>query len=267
MNTPPVVGKFTVQGTRANEPPNFADVSEDVPVTVEVTDADPAIADVKFDWTSSAEGLGSIGTFVGTGTNVTWKSPAAISTPTNVTLTLEVVETYSSGGKTETNRVSKATTISLHDSEKEVGSMARQFLLDFSDSNLPVAFVMRNWQPDCYGTASETSDVTINRELFEITKHDIGLPSTTVAFGGICPRTAKGIKRGDACSLVSYLWTSKFKKDHAESGKRTGDLTDAWGINQIAAMYYPALKSWRLCDSSTFDGGSTLRATLKGLVP
>ena len=93
-NTPPVIGKFTVQGTRKNEPPSFADVSEEVPVSVEVTDAESPISSLKFNWSPS------VGTFSGSGQNVTWKAPAAVDAPTTVTLNVEVVETYTSQGKT-----------------------------------------------------------------------------------------------------------------------------------------------------------------------
>lgn len=260
-NASPVIGKFTVQGTRPNEPANFADVSEEIPIKVEVTDEESAIGDLKFTW--SAE----VGTFNGDGASVVWKAPAEAATPMDVVIELEVLETYTSQGKQVENKVLGSTTLMLHDSIREVGEMARRFLLDFSNSSLSVDDVMKDFQPDCYGTAAERSDVTVNRELFKIVTHEIGPANTTVRFGGICPYTEKGLKRGDACSLIFARWRSIFLKDHPESGKRAGDSTEAWGVDQIAAMYYPIQKRWRLCDSSIFEGGHTLRTIPKGLLP
>ena len=131
-NTPPVIGAFTVQGTRNNEPPNFADVVRRGADHGEVTDAESPIADLKFNWSSSAGG-----TFSGSGPEVTWKAPAEVDAPATVTLNVEVVETYTSQGKTVENKPTGSTTVSLHDSMKEVGDMARLFLLDFSDSIFP----------------------------------------------------------------------------------------------------------------------------------
>ena len=57
--------------------------------------------------------------------------------------------------------MSAAPTLRLHDSVREVGDMARQFLLDFADSSIrDVAYVMRNFEPGCYGTQDETDQVT-----------------------------------------------------------------------------------------------------------
>src|SRR5215212_6829807 len=65
-NAPPVIGRFTVQGTRTNEPPNFADPSEDVPISVEITDPQPSSTELKLTWSAA------VGTFVGTGRSVVW---------------------------------------------------------------------------------------------------------------------------------------------------------------------------------------------------
>lgn len=263
-NTPPKIGAFIVLGTRPNEPPNFADVSEDIPVSVDVTDAESAIGDLKFNWSSP------VGTFSGTGTKVTWRAPSSISAPTNVTLSLEVVETYMSQGKSVENRVTGSTTLSLHDSIREVGDMAYQFILDFSDSSKSVQFVMRNFQQGCYGTDDEIGDVTRNREMFTIIDSVVGLANTTVAFGAICPFRQKP---GDACARVPAYWKSIAKRDiydqFGQLALRTGQQTEAGpGVDQVAAMYYKDLKQWKLCDSQYDPGHTSLRSlTIRGLVP
>ena len=266
-NTPPVIGAFTVQGTRNQEPPNFADASEEVPVTVAVTDAESQIADLKFNWTSSAGG-----TFIGTGPKVTWKAPDKVDAPTTVTLSVEVVETYTSQGKQITNNPKGSTTLSLHDSIKEVGDLARLFLLEFSDSTIPTHSVMRNFQPGCYGTDEETAQVADNRELFTIIAHDIGPANTSVKFGGVC---SFRFKPGDACARVLSYWKSVVKKN---AYNPDGSLYAAAGstveagpnIDQVAAFYYRDQERWRLCDSQFDPDSKTLKAataSIKGLVP
>lgn len=257
-NTPPVIGKFTVQGTRANEPPSFADVSEEVPISVEVTDAESQINDLKFNWSAA------VGTFSGTGRSVIWKAPAEVQVPTDVTINVEVVETYVSQGKSIDNKPTGSTTLSLHDSAKEVGEMARLFLLDFSVSVLTdVPYIMRNFQPGCYGTAEETGQVADNRQNFKIIRWSVDPASTTVNFGGICPFRSK---RGDACSRVRTFWESQVLRD--VSGYKKGETTTASGVDHIAAFYYPEQKRWRLCDSQYEGDPSSLKAVqIRGLVP
>lgn len=263
-NAPPVIGAFTVQGTRANEPPNFADVSEDLPISVEVTDAESPVTDLKFNWSAA------VGTFSGSGRSITWKAPAVASTPTTVTIDLEIVETYTSQGKTIENKVTGSTTVALHNSVKEVGDLATQFLLDFSNSSLDVGYVMRHFQAGCYGTAAETSDVTNNRSNFTIIQSNVGAAVTSVKFGGVCSFRAKP---GDGCARVPVYWKSIAKRDlydgfTGELGLRAGEQTEVSGVDQVAAMYYRDQHRWRLCDSQ-FDSNSTsLRAaSIKGMVP
>lgn len=263
VNTPPKVGAFTVQGSRTNEPPNFADVSEEVPVSVEVTDADPAVADVKFNWSSSPP----VGTFLGTGSKVTWKAPATVAAPEDVSLNLEVVETFSSAGQPVQNKVTGSTSVSLHDSIKEVGDMARQFLLDFSDSSIKdVPHIMRNFQPDCYGTSEETGQVADNRVYFQILPGwRVEPAATTVQFGGFCPFRNK---QGDACAQVRTFWKSRVLKNVGDLV--AGQITNASGVDQVAAMYNRDQQRWWLCDSQ-FNGDevsqTSLKAMLHGLVP
>ena len=256
-NTPPVIGVFTVQGTRTNEPPNFADANEDLPVSVAVTDAESNVNDLKYNWSAP------IGTFSGSGRSVTWKAPATVQAPTDVTISLEVVETYTSQGKPVENKVTGSTTLSLHDSTKEVGDMALQFIQDFGDSSIGVTQVMRNFQPDCYGTEEERGQVADNRQNFRINNSQVALVSTAVNFGGTCPFRQK---RGDACSRVRATFQSTVLQD--VGGMKKGDSTTATGVDQVAAMYYRDQKRWKLCDSQFEPDVTSLRAAqIRGMVP
>ena len=264
QNAPPVIGTFRVQGSRTDEPANFADLAESIAVSVTVTDAETALNNLTFNWSCP------VGTFSGSGPAVTWRAPATASiTPIEITLGLEVVETYQSQGRNVENRVAGSTTVSLHNSIQEVSEMSRQFLLDFSDSNVAVAQVMRNFEPSCYGTPLETSDVTENRRDFTIIESNIGVAATSVGFGGACSFRRRA---GDACSRVPVFWRSRAKQDLYDArGRlvlRKGEVTTASGVDQVAAMYYANQKRWRLCDSA-FDPGSTSQTALDipSLVP
>jgi hypothetical protein len=157
-----------------------------------------------------------------------------------------VTENYGYPGqpKSFSQSVTSTVEVALHDSKKEVGDMARQFLLDFSDSSIrDVPYIMRNFIQGCYGTQDETDQVTNNRLEFRIVNYRVEQAVTTVNFGGVCPYLSK---RGDACAAVPVFWDSVFTKDNSRAPAVTG--TD-W----VAAMYQPALNKWGLCDSS-FDG-------------
>lgn len=263
-NTPPVIVSIAAQGTRKNEPGDFADVGESIPITAVVQDAETPVDQLQLQWTATA------GTFSGSGANVTWQAPAkgAVATPLDVTVTLTVVENYGCAGQLPSfkNTVNATHTISLHDSATEVGDMARQFLLDFSDSTIDVATVMRNFETGCYGTADETQQVTANRQKFTIVRSAIGAAAVTEPFGNSqCPIPGR-IQRGDACSSTPSHWES--------TQRSNGHLQIADGVDWVAAYYRAPLKAWKLCDSQFIGtctdattGGPCSDAQMQGMVP
>lgn len=261
-NTPPVVVSITAQGARKNEPADFADVGESIPVAAVVQDAETPVDQLQLAWTAT------VGTFSGSGTSVIWQAPANGSTPLDVTITLTVVENYGCTGQPPSakNTVTATHTISLHDSAKEVGDMARQFLLDFSDSTIDTATVMRNFETGCYGTADETQQVTANRQKFTIVRSNIGPAAVTEPFGNsLCPIPGR-IQRGDACSSTPSHWESIQRSN--------GHLQVADGVDWVAAYYRSAIKAWRLCDSQfvgtctdATTGGPCSDAQMQGMVP
>ncbi len=240
VNSLPVIDGFTVQGTRAaKEPANFADVGEAVPVSAKVHDDDTPAAQLEYQWSATA------GTLSGTGASVTWTAPSNATTPVDVTITLKVVDHYGFAGQPPsfTQSVTGTTMLSLHDSATEVGTMARQFLLDFSDSTLPLDTVMRNFDPAC---TAEFDDVRFNRAHLKIVAFNIGQPTVTIPFGdSFCPAINQAdhtrSQHGDACTGTPSHWESILLDDNSFQ------VVD--GTDWVTGFYKPDLKAWRLCDS------------------
>jgi hypothetical protein len=222
----PSIAGLTAQGRRPRQPANFADLADAIDVTARLTASTGAAT---YDWTAS------LGTIVGSGANVVWQAPAVAATPVEVTLTVKVTD---AGGTT-----SASTDVSLHDSSNEIDTLARAFLLDFSNSRLrSVSAIMRNFAPSCYGTDEEARQVAANRERFTILQWHVGAARTEVAFGGVCPFRNR---KGDACTVVPVRWKS--------IDFRLGAVGSVEGDDWVASFYMPDERRWRLCDSQ-FDG-------------
>ncbi len=221
-------------------------------MSADVKDEETPIAQLQFNWSAP------VGTFSGTGPTVTWQAPAQIAASSDVVLTLEVVERYGTAPNTQENRVSNTATLSLHNSVKEVGDMARQFLLDFSDSSIRnVDVIMRNFGnastcPDPNEVVHEREDVSGDREKYQIVSSRIGSARVTVNFGGSCPFR---FKRGDACAVVPSYWQSMDLKTKVVGAVDGDDI--------VASSYSAASRRWWLC-ASDYDGKSVSGALLHG---
>lgn len=236
---PPVIASIVARGVRPNEPLNFADTGEEIAVTATVEDPDTPSEQLVFRWTAD------IGTFTETGASVKWRAPSDATTPATITLSLSVADHTG-------NSASSSTTIKLHDSVKEIGNLAREFLLDFSDSTKAAAFVVRNFSrsPRCEGERdAEFDDVDRNRTLYRITSSSIGDPKVTVQFGS---RPCSHVPRnGDACAVVPATWDSVcVTTDPACIPGRSE------GIDHVTAVYEES--AWRLC-ASYFQPRGTAR--------
>jgi hypothetical protein len=246
VNSVPAIESITIQGTRPNQPPSFADLSETVDVSAVVRDQETAVDQLQYIWTATA------GSFSGTGARVSWLAPAAASTPTVATLTLEVVERY---GTNLEHRITRTASVALHDSKREVGDMARQFLLDFSDTNIKDASViMRNFGtpamcPQPNEVTEERDQVTNHFTNFRMINFRIGEASVSVNFKGACPISGK---LGDACAIVPAYWHS--------FNRLTNKNDEVDGQDIIAAIYSTANSRWWLCASNYF-GRSLLSGT------
>jgi hypothetical protein len=221
-NTAPVITSLAAQGSRRAEPPNLADIDEEIVVTAAVSDAETAVDRLTFEWSSP------VGTFSGQGPVVRWRAPASVPAPLVATLRLRVVD--------GTQRSERTVDVRIHDHVREVGEMATLFLSDFSDSATPVATVMRNFLPGCYGTADEQADVETVRRNYLHVETRLDPPVVTVDFDGRCPYQNRP---GDACSVSFVRWETR----KIPSGER--EIVE--GHDQVAAVYRQ--DRWWLCDS------------------
>jgi hypothetical protein len=250
-NPPPKVTALVAQGSRPKEPAQFADLGEQITITATVTDDETPIDQLAFQWTADS------GTITGSGPEVTWKAPDSGSTPLASTIHLTIVERYvTTDSILHENAVSQTTTISVHDSTKEVGDLAVQFLTDFSHPEVPPESVVRNFTDTCRGKASELSDVQHNRNCFVITDSFVGSPTATIQFDSVCPYLAHGPRRADACIGVPVRWVSTGKGCTDELP--TGATGVSEGTDWVTAVYLDS--KWYLCDSD-FEGNPTTTAT------
>ena len=244
VNALPVVNSIVVRGTNQRQPAQYASLGDTVNVTATVTDAETPVSQLTYEWSSSVGG-----TFSGSGASVAWTAPPAAGTPVNAILTLAVIERF---GNSQTNRVTATSTVDLHNSPKEVGDLAWQFLEDFS-RQLPVDTVMRNFTDACPGTANERQDVLNQQRDVAVIDSNIGTPETVVPFGGTCPFIDRN-PVGDACSRIPVRWVSRIRS--------TGQISISSGVDQVTAVFEAGSPGrWRLC-ASDYHQQSTSGANL-----
>jgi hypothetical protein len=235
-NAPPSIGAIAVRGSSPRQPAQYASLGQAVSVSASVSDAETSTDQLTFSWSSDVGG-----TFAGSGLNVAWTPPAELTgTPRIATLTLTVTERFNSTDAaglptTSEHRVTAGSAVSLHNSIKEVGDLAVEFLLDFSKQLDPV-YVMRNFTPSCAGTADELNDVQNNQRNFIITSYTVGAPATRADFTGNCSFRSRF---GDACAVVPVEWHSTIRSNGRAIWTR--------GFDQVTAVLEN--DRWRLCAS------------------
>jgi hypothetical protein len=243
-NQPPVISGITSRGSRPNEPSNFADLDETITVTATAIDAETPADQLTYEWTAES------GTISGTGRQVSWRAPAQASTPSEVRISLTVVETYQTVDAqglptTAQNRVPGSFTVRLHASAKEVRDLAVEFLLEFSQQRNSPQQIVRNFSDSCRGKAEELHDVAVNQDEKIINSYSVEAnPPVDIDFGGVCRNRGR---IGDACAYVPVRWQSTVKA--------SGKPELAVGNDQVNAIYENS--RWRLCDSD-FIGTTTL---------
>jgi hypothetical protein len=242
-DTSPTISSVIAQGTRPHEPKNFADLDEEIAVTASVTDPDTPADRLTFEW-SAAEG-----TISGSGATVAWRAPADAATPKSVTLTVNVSDPGS-------NRATATANVSLHNSKKEVGDLARQFLLDFSDSNTEPAFVVRSFtkSPRCEADRDEEfSEIDANRKTYKIVGSAIGPAAVNLQFASLpCSYRPRD---GDACATVPSRWDSVCVPGATCTPGRTQ------GVDYVTAVFEET--QWRLCASYFRADGTVQRGFIR----
>jgi hypothetical protein len=247
MNAPPVIQSIAAAGSRQKEPSAYADLGEAITVTATVTDAETAVSALTFEWSAD------VGAFSGTGSRVVWTAPRNAGV---VTLRLKVIERYVGADPSglpipQENTAAATATVDVHDEIGEVGGMARDFLLLFSDSNIGPDAVVHNFLDGCgaggTGKRDERRDTAVNRQDFRIVNSSVGAPRVTVAFGGLSPYRSR---QADAWAAVDVDWTSQcLVQDPTVGCPAVGATRRDRGVDWVTATYDPPSKRWWLCDS------------------
>lgn len=250
VNTAPTVGAIQVTPPRLKQPLTMATIGDRITLTAAVNDAETPTSNLTYEWTSNP----TLGTFSGTGASVQWTAPAATSSPQTALLLLTVVEKYQEADAqglpiNKEHRVQQSVVMRIHDSIKEIGDMARNFLLMFSDSSKQAVEVLQDFSQTCHGGKGyndEFIDVNTHRAAVTITDFTVGQATVSLNFGS--PQACVfGTGPADACATVPVRWVDKSKSTGAPGGSQ--------GTDYVSAVYEAT--RWRLCHSS-FDGVSLL---------
>jgi len=250
-NAPPTIVSLVAQGSRRNEPSRFADLGEEIAVTAVVEDPETSPDALTYQWTSTPGGLIS-----GTGRAVAWRAADAGSTPLTIGITLAVVErftTVDSAGRLVANehRVSKDVAVRVHDSARELGDLAKNFLELFSQSSVAPDVVMRDFQDGCgaggTGKRDERIDVDRNRLQFSILSSFVGTPRVTIDFGGVSPFRSR---QAEGWAAVDVRWMSRcLVKDDSRGCPAPGFIKNDIGTDWVTGHFDESTNRWWLCDS------------------
>ncbi len=154
-NTAPVVRSIEASSTRV-------EVGSPVTLTATVEDAETPLDNLTYAWTAEN------GTFSGTGRAVAWTPAADARTPADFTVTLTVIERYTSGSSAQENKATGTATIHVNNSPKELAELSLRFLGDFANSKVSPEQCVSEFSDWCRGKKDELQDVIDNRHDFEI---------------------------------------------------------------------------------------------------
>jgi hypothetical protein len=255
-NLAPVVSDITVQPPRPDQPKTMASTGDRMSLTVSVNDAETAANQLIYEWAA----IPALGTFSGTGPAVQWTAPATLTSARIVVLSLTVVERYQEAGADglpvqREHRVQRTAAMKVHDTEREVGDMAVDFLTLFSNSSIANPdVVLHNFSRTCDGGAGyndEKGDVEISRRDWVITNFKVTPPTKfEYEFGAdnACSGTQKRTA-GDFCVEVPMEWSNRCATgSQAAECKAVPTFTNTVrGIDYVSAVYESS--QWRLCHS------------------
>lgn len=243
INNPPVVSAITVQPPRINQPVSLATIGDRISLTASVNDAETPASQLTYQWTANP----TLGTFTGSGGAVQWTAPASISSAQSVLLTLTVIERYQEPDAQglpvqREHRVQQAIVLKVHDSVKEIGDMAVDFLTQFSISSVSPDIVMRNFSRTCddgEGYLEELDDVQKHRRDYTMLTYNIGSPDVSFAYGSEASACAWPDAPGDACAKVPVMWNDRHN---------TTNVTNTVTGNDFVSAVYENSR-WYLCHS------------------
>lgn len=268
QNAPPVIRSLTATPTRLEVSSSTCAGTSACPtratLTATVEDAETPPAQLTYEWSASGAAGAPMGTFEGSGATVTWVAPTAIAAPQVVDIRLTVVEKYASqvgGAIDREHRVSSTTSVRLHDSVKEVGDLATQFLTEFSTSSIQdPQFLVRNFSDSCPGKAAELSDVTKERANYRILGSSIGPPTVSISFA---PSPCGSLTRpeGDGCAQLSCRWTSQCLATADPRVCAPGRVYSPSGTCVLSAIYES--NRWWLCDSRFYQVGARVGTAVR----
>lgn len=242
-NTPPTVSAISVTPPRAKQPVSLATIGDRITLTAAVNDAETPASQLTYEWTANP----SLGTFTGSGAAVQWTAPESTTSPRIVLLLLTVIERYQEPDSTglpiqREHRVQKAVTMRVHDSVKEIGDLAVDFLTQFSISSVSPDHVMRNFSRTCdggKGYTQELGDVEKHRRDYTMLTYTIGAPAVTFAYGSTSSACPWPGAPGDACAKVAVIWNDRENE--------TGEENTVRGNDYVSAVYED--DQWLLCHS------------------
>jgi len=173
-----------------------------------------------------------------------------------MSVTLTVIErftTVDAAGRIvqNENRVSRDVSVRVHDSARELGGLAKNFLELFSQSNVAPDVVMRDFQDGCgaggTGKRDERIDVDRHRVQFSILSWFVGTPRVTIDFGGVSPFRSR---QAEGWAAVDVRWMSRcLVHDDSRGCPAVGFIKNDTGTDWVTGHFDEATNRWWLCDS------------------
>jgi len=241
VNTPPSITSLTTSSPRA-------EADAEIGATATVEDAETPIDQLAYQWSASP----ASGVFTGSGRDVKWRAPKGQTTPDLYTLTLLVIETYTSGGQPAQNKTSKSVQVHYNDSPAEITRIGMRFLTElFPTFTVSPKDAVQDFSDNCRGKSDELSDVTANRANFHILSGTF--TGITIDFNG--DKTfADSRGRCEFEDIPTNPTNPNFGKRERVSG-----------TCQLTAVYENW--KWFLCDSHFLPPYGTTIESLRGRVP
>jgi hypothetical protein len=245
-NTPPVIQSITVAPR--------AEAGDEIQVTAVVQDQETNPAYLVYEWTATS------GTFAGAGASVLWTAPV-VTAPAALDLRLTVIERYTipvpgGGEENHENRVTGGATVHVHDSSREITTLATTFIDDFLHSDRTPEFCVRNFSDNCPGKRDELSDIRNDRQLFINDPARSSMDAGTITFYDSNSGSRREVPPAQA-TFADFRAVCRF----AATSKTTGAFGIVTGTCQLLEVYENW--QWRQCDSHFVNPASSTAAFLR----